>query len=94
MNFFRSVIGRFNVVIQRLVEHGIIAYLKEENKKILRSEHDTVDKAIANSVSSVTLNDIQDTFFILIFGQFLAFLSVLIEYGVSRYRRERRYFSH
>lgn len=87
------LINRFNVIVQRLVEHGIIAYLKEENKRILRLEEHRSDRVIANTVNPVSLHDIQDTFLILFAGLLIASLSILIEHLVVKiieYRSARR----
>lgn len=88
--FCNPLINRFNIVIQRLVEHGILAYLKEESKRILGSESVSADKLISNTVDSVALHDIQDTFSILLFGLLLAIVSLLIEYFIV-YRRRRNH---
>lgn len=76
------LINRFNVIIQRLVEHGIINYLKEENKRIMRILDHHSGRVIANTVDSVSLNDAQDTFLILFVGLLIAFFSFSIEYSV------------
>lgn len=86
-----TLINRFDIVIQRLVEHGIVAYLKEESIRILGSESTSPDKMVSNRVDSVSLHDIQDTFLILIVGLLLAILSLLIEYLIV-YRRPNHRF--
>lgn len=89
-NFF---INRFNIIVQRLVEHGIIAYLKEENKRIMRLEDHHADRVIAHAVNPVSLNDIQDTFLIFFGGLLIASLSILIEclvVKIVKYKTARR----
>lgn len=82
------LINRFNAIIQRLVEHGIIAYLKEENKRIMRLE-DHRSNHRKNTVNPVSLNDVHDTFLILLVGILIAFFSILIEYSVSTFFKKR-----
>lgn len=85
MMLTNHLVNRFNGMIQRLVEHGIVAYLKEENKRILRSKGYREKKLIWSSVDSVSVHEVQPIFLILLIGSLLAVFSLLVEYVIVAY---------
>ncbi|KAJ6647652.1 Cytochrome P450 6d1 [Pseudolycoriella hygida] len=74
---FSLIEDRMNTIIQRCVDHGIVKYLKEKNKRILigikPTEQTKDNEAISTNVKPLSLSDMKNSFLLAALGLLLIF---------------------